>query len=184
MYDKLRDATESALRSVVDVRFFQTERGFHGRFYCALQARLDRLGLIANGAILEMEYQKSARHNLGQRPDIIFHIPTEHSGAGVKDNNYAVWALKHKTNVADAKEDFQKLDQMFDDLHYAFGFFININATNPMREYYEGTYSHRLAAVAVYLDGDHFRTNWAPINTEIENNSSKPTPLRERIDES
>jgi len=164
MYDKLRDATESALRAVDAIRFFRTERGFHGRFYCALQAELDRLGLIANAAILEMEYQKSARHDLGQRPDIIFHIPTEHSGARVEENNYAVWALKHKANASDAKDDFKKLDEMFATLHYAHGFFINIDATDPMLEHYEGDYSRRLAAVAVYLDGEHVRTNWAPIN--------------------
>jgi hypothetical protein len=41
-----------------------------------------------------MEYQKSARQGLAQRPDIVFHIPAEVSGAAVTENNYEVWALK------------------------------------------------------------------------------------------
>ena len=32
-------ATEAAIREVGHPRFFLTERGFHGRFYCALQAQ-------------------------------------------------------------------------------------------------------------------------------------------------
>ncbi|MEX2493215.1 MAG: hypothetical protein WD425_15795 [Nitrospirales bacterium] len=95
MREALITATEAAIRAVGAARFFETERGFHGRFYCALQAELDRAGLIANGAILEMEYQKSERHDMVQRPDIVFHIPAEHSGAGARAYNFAVWALKN-----------------------------------------------------------------------------------------
>src|SRR5438046_22571 len=109
MRELLISATEAAIRSVDAVRFFQTARGFHGRFYCALQGQLDRLGLMSGGAILEMEYQKSARHGLGQRPDIIFHIPAEHSQAAVQANNFAVWALKRRASSADAHDDFVKL---------------------------------------------------------------------------
>ena len=166
MREVLIAATEAAIRAVGAARFFQTERGFHGRFYCALQAELDREGLIANGAILEMEYQKSARHSLGQRPDIIFHIPAEHSGAGGKENNFAVWALKRRATVAEASDDFGKLDQMFDTLRYPYGFFVNIDATDPMREHYTGAHRTRLAAVAASLDGAQVGVHWAAANAE------------------
>jgi len=166
MREALIAATETAIRSVDAARFFQTERGFHGRFYCALQAELDRAGLMANGAILEMEYQKSARHGLGQRPDIIFHIPTEHSGVGVRANNFAVWALKRRATVAEAREDFDKLDQMFDTLRYPLGFFVNIDAVDPMRGHYTGAHRNRLAAVAAQLDGAQINVHWAPADAE------------------
>lgn len=54
---------------------------------------------MTNGAILEMEYQKSSRHGLGQRPDIVFHIPAEHSRESVQANNFAVWALPHRSVI-------------------------------------------------------------------------------------
>ncbi len=60
-------------------------------------------------------------------PDIILHIPTEVSGVGVYENNFAVWALKREATKKGAIEDFKKLDKMFRDLSYPVGFFININ---------------------------------------------------------
>lgn len=166
MREALIAATDAAIRAVGAARFFETERGFHGRFYCALQAELDRAGLIVKGAILEMEYQKSARHNMGQRPDIVFHIPAEHSGAGVRTNNFAVWALKRRATPVKTCADFEKLDQMFDNLGYQYGFFINIDATDPMREHYTGAHRTRLAAVAASLDGAQVSVHWAAANAE------------------
>lgn len=155
-------ATENALHAVDAARFFETERGFHGRFYCAPQAILDNAGLIANGAILEMEHQKSRRHELGQRPDIIFHIPTEHSGERVKANNFAVWALKRHATVNDALDDFHKLDEMFGSLDYPLGFFINIDSNNTMLEHYRGTYGSRLYAFAIKRGEGGNNVIWGP----------------------
>ena len=166
MRRELISATESAIRAVDAERFFQTERGFQGRFYCALQAELDRLGLLVNGAILELEHQKSARHGLSQRPDIVFHIPNEHSRTGVTSNNFAVWALKRKATPKDARDDFTKLDAMFEILHYPFGFFVNIDAVDPMRQHYEGRHSTRLAAVAAKLASNQINVVWAPADVE------------------
>ncbi len=167
MREALIAATEAAIRSVDVARFFQTERGFHGRFYYALQTELDRAGLIADGAILEMEYQKSARHGLGQRPDIVFHIPAEHSGAGVRANNFAVWALKRQATVAEVRDDFDKLDQMFNALEYPLGFFVNIDSTSPMREHYAGAHRTRLAAVAVQRVDTQINVHWAPADAML-----------------
>jgi len=154
--------TENALHAVDAARFFETERGFHGRFYCALQALLDSAGLITNGAILEMEYQKSGRHELGRRPDIIFHIPTEHSGERVKANNFAVWALKRHAIATDALDDFHKLDEMFGSLDCPLGFFINIDSNNTMLEHYRGTYGPRLYAFAIKRSEGGNNAIWEP----------------------
>lgn len=162
MREALVSATDAAIRNVDAARFFQTERGFHGRFYCALQMELDRVGLLANGAILEMEYQKSTRHGLGQRPDIIFHIPSEHSPSRVDENNFAVWAIKRRASSAAARDDFEKLDQMFETLCYPVGFFVNIDASDPMRDHYAGAHRHRLAAVAASFNGFRVDVHWAP----------------------
>ncbi|MET0216848.1 MAG: hypothetical protein ABW205_02840 [Burkholderiales bacterium] len=153
MRDALIATPEAAIRAVDAARFFQTERGFHGRFHCALQEQLDRAGLMTNGAILEMEYQKSTRHDLTQRPDIVFHIPAEHSGASVQANNFAVWALKRRASIMRTQLDFVRLHEMFRTLLYPLGFFVNIDATDPMRQHYTGAYRGRLAAVAAKLTG-------------------------------
>ena len=161
MSNILINATEAAIRAVDGSRFFRTERGFQGRFYCALQAELEQAGLLTNGAILEMEYQKGAAHGMQQRPDIVFHVPIEHSGAGRISNNFAVWALKRKATIASAKNDFDKLDQMFSGLCYPLGFFVNIDTTDHMAEHYNGPFRTRLAAVAASLDGTQVSTHWA-----------------------
>src|SRR5436190_23025173 len=121
MRETLIRATDLAVKMVDAERFFQTERGFHGRFYCALQEQLDQAGLMADGAILEMEYQKSSRHGIRQRSDIVFHVPAEYSGASVRDNNFAVWALKRRASLGKGSEDFDLLDEMFEALRYPIG---------------------------------------------------------------
>ncbi|MBI4483116.1 MAG: hypothetical protein HY652_09520 [Acidobacteria bacterium] len=117
-------ATEAALKSIRETRFFATERGYQGRFYCALQRELDRRGLLLADWVLEMEYQKSARHNLTQRPDIVLHIPAEVSGAVPQENNAAVWALKLRASQDEARGDCLKLNDLFRVLRYSVGFFI------------------------------------------------------------
>jgi len=166
MRQALINATEAAIRSVEAARFFKTERGFHGRFYCALQQQLDQAGLMVNGAILEMEYQKSRRHDLLQRPDIVFHIPAEHSGATVQQNNFSVWALKRQASPAEAQSDFILLDEMFRSLHYPLGFFLNIDSTDPMRQHYQGDFPGRLAAVAAQLSDRQTTVHWAAAEAE------------------
>lgn len=160
MREELVGATERAIKAVEATRFFQTERGFHGRFYCALHAELDKLHLMENGAILEMEYQKSARHGSGQRPDIIFHVPVERPIADVTKNNFAVWALKRRATIESANDDFHKLDEMLDTLCYRFGFFINIDSTRPMREHYTGTHGSQLFTAAANLSGSEVTVIW------------------------
>lgn len=154
MEENIIRATIDALLSVRHPRFFQNERGYHGRFYCFLQGELEKYGFLQGNDIIEMEYQKSQRHNLRQRPDIIFHIPAEVSKASVTENNYAVWALKPDANAESAKDDFQKLDQMFATLHYPLGVFINIRSEIHHFCTYSGPHVERLHAFAVALQDD------------------------------
>ena len=151
--DKLIAATEEALREVTEARFFRSERGFQGQFLSTLQRSLNRRGLLRGGCILEMEYQKSGRHGMRQRPDIILHIPAEISGGKVTENNFALWALKRRATQTKAREDFCKLDMMFDKLCYPLGFFINIDAKDHLAASYGGKFPERLRTVAVWLDG-------------------------------
>ena len=144
-------ATVEALRNVDDPRFFRTERGYHGRFYCTLQAALDRKRQLINGVILEMEYQKSNRHGIAQRPDIILHIPAEESGASVRGNNFAVFALKRRASPADAIADFGKLDEMCERLDYPLAIFINVDSERHYREEYTGPFPDRLHTFGVVL---------------------------------
>lgn len=52
-------ATMEALKLVRNVRFFRTERGHQGEFYCKLKSTLARRGILKNDIMLEIEYQKS-----------------------------------------------------------------------------------------------------------------------------
>jgi hypothetical protein len=146
------EATERALRDVKHARFFENERGYQGQFYCQLQAQLKALGCLPNDALLEIEYQKSARHGIYQRPDIILHIPAKRNEE-VRQSNFAVWALKRSASAAEAQEDFRKLDEMFELLDYAVGFFVNIDSCETWRGSYGGRFPNRVVGFAVQLEG-------------------------------
>lgn len=156
------EATRAALNAVREPRFYATERGYHGRLYCALQAEFERRGWPAPGAILEIEYQKSERHNAYQRPDIVLHVPVSDTQTSVSESNFAVWVLKRAARVPDATDDFAKLDEMFDALDYPLGFFINVDASNPLRSHYTGRHESRLYAAAVALSSAGIEVHWAP----------------------
>ena len=149
------EATVEALRAVTQPRFFRSERGYQGRFYCALQEALDRRGVLEGGSILEMEYQKARRQQMTQRPDIILHIPAEESGAPVWDNNLAVFALKRKASPGrETLADFAKMEEMCDRLRYPLAVFINVDASVHHLGLYSGRFRDRVHAFAVSLDED------------------------------
>lgn len=144
------DATKFAINLIHNKRFFNTERGYQGALFCHLHQYLLEKGLISEDVILEMEYQKSTRHNVTQRPDIILHIPVEISGADIHENNFAVWALKRESSSNKAREDFSKLDIMFGELNYPIGIFINISAQETMLEEYKGNFKDRIYAFSIH----------------------------------
>ncbi|MGB8217345.1 MAG: hypothetical protein WCE94_08590 [Candidatus Methanoperedens sp.] len=153
MREIIISATIEALKSIQQARFFQTERGYHGKFYCELHKALDARGILNGNVLLEMEYQKSERHGTYQRPDIILHIPAELHGTPVQENNFAVFALKRRVSQNEAEDDFRKLDIMFG-LHYTLGFFINVDSTRHHLNNYTGTYRDCLHAFAVKMVDD------------------------------
>ncbi len=160
MRDGLVRATDAAIRTVGHPRFFATELAFHGAFYHALQLQLDQAGIQPAGSILEIEHQKSKRHGIRQRPDIILHVPAL-PGVSVKDNNHAVWALKWRASVKKAQADFVLLDEMFEELNYPLGFFVNIGSLDPMLQHYDGKHRDRIVAVAATYDNGEPNVHWA-----------------------
>jgi hypothetical protein len=156
MHDIVVNATIYALKSIRHPRYFESERGYQGQFYHFLYDELQRQGVFSNsGLILEEEHQKSdIPHKTRQRPDIILHIPRKESGAQAFENNVAVWALKLKASAEDASEDFRKLDEMFEYLHYPLGFFVNIDSTAHYKNSYKGNYPDRIVEFTVFLKGE------------------------------
>lgn len=75
----------------------------------------------------------------------------ELDGTSVQENNFAVFALKRLASQTEAEEDFGKLDQMFNQLHYPLGFFIDVDSTQHRLNNYTGTFRNRLHAFAVKL---------------------------------
>ena len=152
MQDIIITATVESIKKITSPRYFKSERGYQGAFYCNLFNELEQHGLLDEDRILEQEYQKSARHGLGQRPDIIFHIPVEHSGAEINENNYSVWALKANASKVSALEDFDKLEEMIYHLKYPLGIFININSTDNHIEHYVGKLHGNIIGFSVMLN--------------------------------
>jgi hypothetical protein len=161
MRQRIIDSTISALSSISTNRYFRSERGYQGAFYCKLRDEFEKYDLANEEQIIEMEYQKSSRHGMSQRPDIIFHIPVEHSGSNIDENNYAVWALKANANHKAAGDDFDKLEEMFRHLKYHLGFFININSDQNHLATYTGSFKDRIFAFAVWLQDDTIRLKQA-----------------------
>ena len=157
----LLEAIVEALRGVTAPRFFRSERGYHGRLYCTLQEALDRRGILKDGLILEMEYQKGARHRMTQRPDIILHVPAEESMAAVHENNVAVLALKRRASRDDALEDFAKLDEMCGILGYLLAVFVNVDSRDHHLQHYAGPFGDRLHGFAVRPDDGALRVRHA-----------------------
>jgi hypothetical protein len=161
MIREIFEATVRALTDVKHARFFENERGYQGQFYCQLQAQLKTLDCLPRDAILEIEYQKSARYEIYQRPDIILHIPANRN-EDIPKNNFAVWALKRSASEAEAQEDFRKLDEMFEVLDYAVGFLVNIDSCRTRRDEYAGRFPDRVFGFAVQLEGADVRVINSP----------------------
>jgi hypothetical protein len=144
------EATIGAIRSVRNARYLATERGYQGAFYCTLRSELERMERLSAERILELEYQKTVgRHGTRQRPDIVFHIPMEISGAEEWKNNFAVWALKHSATSARATEDFIKFEHMCHRLCYPLAIFINVSSAETHLDKYRGSFHERVHSFAV-----------------------------------
>ncbi len=142
-----------SIRAITDARYFSTERGYQGEVLVELTNRLKCEKIIPNGPLVEQEYQKTSEdHGITIRPDIIIHIPYEkriHSSRCA--GNFVVFQLKLKASEDKAREDFSKLDLMFEKLDYQLGIFLNINSDNTFFDSYLGDYNDRLHCFAVRL---------------------------------
>ena len=142
------DGIIEALRRVTRARLFDTERGFQGALHVNLEAVLG--GALPSEAIIEQEHQKRIRsHGIKLRPDIIIHVPTL-TGGDHTDRNFAVLALKRRATRTMAQRDFEALDEMFEQLHYPFGAFINIGSDRNHAERYRGRFPERMHFFAVW----------------------------------
>lgn len=136
-----------ALKHMDSPRFFKTERGFQGRFACALYEILNKRQIFPDDTIVEEEYQKRIEpHRTSLRPDLIIHVPFEagHSSSR-KENNFVVFAFKRQASKDDAKDDFEKLDTIFRELEYPLGIFINIDGRSEVfLDKYSGSFKNRI----------------------------------------
>lgn len=137
--NRILRATVDALHQIRETRFYSTVRAYQGRFYCALQKELMDRGFVDGNCILEQQLQ------------IILHVPAEDSGAPAGENNSGVWALKRAANSEGARDDFDKLDSLFETLNYPLGVFINLDSDQHHFAAYTGPFSERLFCAAVQL---------------------------------
>jgi hypothetical protein len=150
---ELSDITLSVLHSVNALRFWRTERGFHGEFHAILRSHLKMARIIRGDCpLLEQEYQKSGRHDTNQRPDSVLHIPAEDYNLSESEGNFAVWAFKYNASEPGAKEDLSKLEGMISGLRYQIGFFINIQARNTYVRFRPTRLGRRLVCIATWRD--------------------------------
>jgi len=136
-----------ALKHMDSPRFFKTERGFQGRFACALYKIFDVKKIFQDDMIIEEEYQKRIEpHGTKLRPDLIVHVPVESSHSCSRtENNFVVFAFKRQSNEDRAKEDFKKLNELFEKLGYPLGIFININGRSEIfLNKYSGLFKNRI----------------------------------------
>lgn len=143
----------TAFKTVSTPRFYKTERGFQGRFACALYKVLDARGIFPDDLIIEEEYQKSIKdHGIRLRPDLLIHIPVESSGIEGRDkNNFVAFAFKKNASANDAKSDFNKLEEIVEKLNYLLIIFVNLNSESALLKYYSGQYKDRIHGYAIEI---------------------------------
>jgi len=146
-----------ALKHMDSPRFFKTERGFQGRFACALYKIFDAKNIFQDDTIIEEEYQKRIEHHGTKlRPDLIIHVPVEsgHSNSRT-ENNFVVFEFKRQANEDRAKQDFKKLNELFEKLKYPLGIFININGRSEIfLNKYSGLFKNRIHEFCITQTND------------------------------
>ena len=144
---------KESIRAITDRRYFLTERGYQGQLLAELNKRLKIEQIFPGKPIVEQEYQKTLENQgITIRPDIIIHIPYERGVAQNRQSgNFVVIQLKLEASEKVAKEDFDKLDSMFEKLKYPLGIFLNINSNKTFYDSYSSNYKKRLHCFAVQL---------------------------------
>lgn len=140
------DSVIEALKQIQSPRFFQTERGFQGRFTCALYKVFDAKNILPDDTIIEEEHQKRIKfHRTRLRPDLIIHVPIKFGRSGSRtENNFVVFAFKKQANEDKVKKDLEKLNELFEKLGYQLGIFINIGGLKSFLYKYSGPFKTRV----------------------------------------
>ena len=153
--DQILEIIRASLSSITNPRFFETERGYQGELGGELRNRLPLLEI--DGAIVEHEYQKRMKdHGFKIRPDIIIHVPFEHSiYTSREEGNFVVIELKHQGTEEEALTDYESLSSMCEILGYPLGVFINIDSDKTYFGNYHGPLKERLRSFGVRLKSGH-----------------------------
>ena len=151
--DQIIEIIRVSLSSIINPRFYDTERGYQGELGGELRNRLPLLEL--DGAIIEQEYQKRMiDHGFRIRPDIIIHVPFEYSTYTSRmEGNFVVIELKHQGTEEEALADYESLSSMCEILGYPLGIFINIDSDKTYFANYHGQLKERLRSFSVRLKG-------------------------------
>lgn len=152
MRDLVIDALRKSMMSIVDPRFYETERGYQGALIAQLTAHLD-WAKFAGSPIIEQEYQKTLpNHGMKIRPDAIIHIPFVLGGFEERtQGNFVAVELKRKASVADAVADYESLLLMAQRLAYPLTIFINIDSEDNHHEHCPAEIREQTYSVAVRL---------------------------------
>lgn len=164
---RIFDHIIQAAKSIRNERFYRTERGFAAEFRHQMQIVEENDPIYPIEAIFEMEVQKSTRKHYGvrQRPDLLIHIPLEAGlSENARDNNFVVFGFKRLGNRKSVLSDFDKLDEMFAQLNYEMGVFINVSAyPETYLESYTGVYPERIHEFSIGKQGDEILMRHARI---------------------
>ncbi|TKC91703.1 hypothetical protein FAZ69_04475 [Trinickia terrae] len=146
--ENLIGAFRAALSSIIEPRFFETERGFQGALIIELHRRVP----LTAGTVIEQEYQKRLLiHGISQRPDIVIHEPFDPSRHRARtDGNHAVLEIKRRSTERQAILDFEKLRVMTEVLDYPLAMFVNIDSAETYVEVSPPELRDRLICFAVY----------------------------------
>ncbi len=151
--DVFLDTFRDSIRAITGDRYFSNERAYQAALFAELKSKGNIQQIFSIDAIPETEYQKILiKHGITIRPDLILHVPyKEEMYENRRSGNFVVIQLKRKASVRKAREDFDKLDLMFQKLGYPLGIFLNINSANTFSNHYTGDYPERLYCFAVIL---------------------------------
>jgi hypothetical protein len=154
-----------SLEAINQDRFFSSERGYQGKLLAEIEKKLEIKKILPGEALVEQEYQKRLKdHGIRIRPDIVIHIPYSEGIHSSRDiNNFIVIQLKLNASEGKAKQDFSKLDLMFERLNYPLGIFLNINSDRTFYDSYSGNYNDRLHCFSVHLHMNEVVVHESPL---------------------
>ena len=147
-------ALHSAILSITEPRYFESERGFQGALIAQLEMRLAGLS-FADKPIIEQEYQKTfPAHGITIRPDILLHVPFERGETQNRwEGNFVALELKLRASAKDADDDFSSLSLLALKLSYPLTIFLNIDSSETYFKQCPAEIAQQTVCCAVRLEG-------------------------------